>query len=197
MHTSTIPVHQTRPMIWVVASKGKATPLRRSGLRSGSEGARTQGFGSHPVGSPGLRRPSTPILVRNPLLPRRVFLDPRHFSTRASTEPHSNHGADETPWVARAVLSDFQQSETLSKGGSMLGSKPQIGSPVSELRRRLKMTQEEFAHAIGVTVSTVNRWENGHIEPSRLARRAMDGLAAQVQAVGFQGFADDLNASEA
>ena len=41
------------------------------------------------------------------------------------------------------------------------------------------MTQEEFAHAIGVTVSTVNRWENGHIEPSRLARKAMQGLAAQ------------------
>jgi DNA-binding transcriptional regulator YiaG len=41
------------------------------------------------------------------------------------------------------------------------------------------MTQEEFAHAIGVTVSTVNRWENGHIEPSRLARRAMQALARQ------------------
>ncbi len=56
----------------------------------------------------------------------------------------------------------------------------QNGSPVHELRRRLHMTQEEFAHAIGVTVSTVNRWENGHIEPSRLARRAIEGLAAQL-----------------
>jgi len=54
------------------------------------------------------------------------------------------------------------------------------GSPIHELRRRLQMTQEEFAHAIGVTVSTVNRWENGHIEPSRLARRAIEGLAAQL-----------------
>lgn len=53
------------------------------------------------------------------------------------------------------------------------------GTMVSGLRRRLSMTQEEFAHAIGVTVSTVNRWENGHIEPSRLARKAMQGLAAQ------------------
>ena len=53
-------------------------------------------------------------------------------------------------------------------------------SPVHELRRRLHMTQEEFAHAIGVTVSTVNRWENGHIEPSRLARRAIEGLAARL-----------------
>ena len=55
----------------------------------------------------------------------------------------------------------------------------QTGSPITELRRRLKMTQEEFAHAIGVTVSTVNRWENGHIEPSRLARKAIEGLVAQ------------------
>jgi putative transcriptional regulator len=62
----------------------------------------------------------------------------------------------------------------------------QNGSPVHELRRRLNMTQEEFAHAIGVTVSTVNRWENGHIEPSRLARRAMEGLAAQM--TGGSGF---------
>lgn len=53
------------------------------------------------------------------------------------------------------------------------------GAVISTLRQRLSMTQEEFAHAIGVTVSTVNRWENGHIEPSRLARKAMQGLAAQ------------------
>ena len=53
------------------------------------------------------------------------------------------------------------------------------GSFIAALRQRLSMTQEEFAHAIGVTVSTVNRWENGHIEPSRLARKAMQGLAAQ------------------
>ena len=72
-------------------------------------------------------------------------------------------------------------------------SKQQTGSPISELRRRLKMTQEEFAHAIGVTVSTVNRWENGHIEPSRLARRAMEGLASQVPTSGCQGFADEVS----
>ncbi len=62
----------------------------------------------------------------------------------------------------------------------MLGSRQDSGSPISNLRRQLKMTQEEFAHAIGVTVSTVNRWENGHIEPSRLARKAMEGLVAQL-----------------
>lgn len=51
-------------------------------------------------------------------------------------------------------------------------------SPASiiAMRHSLNMTQEEFAHAIGVTVSTVNRWENGHVEPSRLARKAIELL---------------------
>jgi DNA-binding transcriptional regulator YiaG len=61
----------------------------------------------------------------------------------------------------------------------MSASRRHSDSPVAALRRRLNMTQEEFAHAIGVTVSTVNRWENGHIEPSRLARRAMQALARE------------------
>jgi DNA-binding transcriptional regulator YiaG len=56
----------------------------------------------------------------------------------------------------------------------------QTNSPIINLRQSLNMTQEEFAHAIGVTVSTVNRWENGHVEPSRLARKAMENLAHRV-----------------
>ncbi len=79
----------------------------------------------------------------------------------------------------------------------MLGNRQDSGSPISTLRRRLNMTQEEFAHAIGVTVSTVNRWENGHIEPSRLARKAMEALLAQVP--GSSDFLPDsaaLNAKE-
>jgi DNA-binding transcriptional regulator YiaG len=81
--------------------------------------------------------------------------------------------------VARAVLTDVGRSETSNKGGGMPDDRLQPGSAISDLRRSLNMTQEEFAHAIGVTVSTVNRWENGHIEPSRLARKAMEALAAQ------------------
>lgn len=51
------------------------------------------------------------------------------------------------------------------------------GSLIRELRIKLDMTQEEFAHALGITVSTVNRWENGHSEPSKLARASIVGLA--------------------
>ena len=51
------------------------------------------------------------------------------------------------------------------------------GMRIRELRLKLDMTQEEFAHALGITVSTVNRWENGHSEPSKLARASIVGLA--------------------
>lgn len=47
---------------------------------------------------------------------------------------------------------------------------------IRDLRLRLGLTQEEFAHAIAVTVSTVNRWENGHATPSKLAWRAIQNL---------------------
>lgn len=54
------------------------------------------------------------------------------------------------------------------------------GADVKSARLRLGMTQENFAHKIGVTTSTVNRWENGHAKPSQLAENAI-GLLFQVQ----------------
>jgi DNA-binding transcriptional regulator YiaG len=50
---------------------------------------------------------------------------------------------------------------------------------VRAIRTKLGMTQEEFAHEIAVTVSTVNRWENAHAEPSKLAWKAIRDLARQ------------------
>ena len=51
------------------------------------------------------------------------------------------------------------------------------GNLIRGLRQKLSMTQEEFAHEIAVTVSTVNRWENAHAEPSKLAWKAIQELA--------------------
>ncbi len=50
---------------------------------------------------------------------------------------------------------------------------------IRTLRQNLRMTQEEFAHRLGITVATVNRWENGHNRPTRLARRALLDLASK------------------
>jgi DNA-binding transcriptional regulator YiaG len=50
---------------------------------------------------------------------------------------------------------------------------------VRALRRELKMTQEEFAHELGITVGTVNRWENGRFQPSKLARATLVEFASK------------------
>ncbi|MBI4515482.1 MAG: helix-turn-helix transcriptional regulator [Deltaproteobacteria bacterium] len=53
----------------------------------------------------------------------------------------------------------------------------QVSEMVRTLRARLNMTQEEFAHALGLTVGTVNRWENGRFRPSKLARATITEFA--------------------
>ena len=60
------------------------------------------------------------------------------------------------------------------------------GNLIRSLRQKLGMTQEEFAHEIAVTVSTVNRWENAHAEPSKLAWKAIQDLARK------RGFDEDI-----
>jgi len=52
-----------------------------------------------------------------------------------------------------------------------------VGNVIRDLRRRLGMTQEDFSRAIAVTVWTVNRWENAHAEPSKLAWKAIQHVA--------------------
>ncbi len=41
---------------------------------------------------------------------------------------------------------------------------------VKEVRRQLELSQEELAHALGVSFATVNRWENGKTKPSKMAK---------------------------
>jgi len=55
----------------------------------------------------------------------------------------------------------------------------EMGDMVRAMRRSLHMTQEEFAHELGITVGTVNRWENGRFRPSKLARATLAEFAAK------------------
>jgi len=47
---------------------------------------------------------------------------------------------------------------------------------IKELRNKLGLTQEQFAVKVGVTFSTVNRWENGKGKPSPLAMKQIERL---------------------
>ena len=49
---------------------------------------------------------------------------------------------------------------------------PNAGHLIRAFRLQIGLTEEELAHALGISFSTVSRWENGHMKPSRRERRA-------------------------
>jgi transcriptional regulator with XRE-family HTH domain len=55
-------------------------------------------------------------------------------------------------------------------------AKKNVSKIVRELRADLGLTQEQFAGKIGVTFSTVNRWENKKGKPSPLAMLRIEEL---------------------
>lgn len=46
---------------------------------------------------------------------------------------------------------------------------PEVGHLIRRLRHLTGLSQEQFAETLGVAFSTINRWENGHMQPSPLA----------------------------
>ncbi len=53
---------------------------------------------------------------------------------------------------------------------------PQVGKLIRELRLETGLTQEQFAAHLGLTYSSINRWENGHSKPSPLAMQKLEIL---------------------
>lgn len=45
-----------------------------------------------------------------------------------------------------------------------------------ELRSKLNISQEELAKLLKVSFSSVNRWENGHFEPTKIVKFRLDKL---------------------
>jgi transcriptional regulator with XRE-family HTH domain len=57
---------------------------------------------------------------------------------------------------------------------AMIRQPENFPATVKEVRRQLALSQEELAHALGVSFATVNRWENGKTIPSKLAQRQFE-----------------------
>lgn len=55
---------------------------------------------------------------------------------------------------------------------------------IRKLRQDLDMTQEGFAHEIGVTFATVNRWENGRTTPNKVAQKVLLLLEKKLRKIG-------------
>ncbi|MGD8846187.1 MAG: helix-turn-helix transcriptional regulator [Desulfobacteraceae bacterium] len=55
---------------------------------------------------------------------------------------------------------------------------------VKEVRRQLSLSQEDLARELGVSFATVNRWENSHVKPSKLARAQLEHFCAKMTRQG-------------
>jgi transcriptional regulator with XRE-family HTH domain len=55
-----------------------------------------------------------------------------------------------------------------------------LGRLVRSLRERLQLSQERLAARLGVTFTSVNRWENGHAKPSPLAMKQIEELVIEL-----------------
>ena len=54
-----------------------------------------------------------------------------------------------------------------------------FGENLKTLRKYNKISQKEFAEALGVSFSTVNRWENGKGLPTFKAMKAIDAFCKE------------------
>ncbi|MEH2405318.1 MAG: helix-turn-helix transcriptional regulator [Nostoc sp.] len=53
---------------------------------------------------------------------------------------------------------------------------PEVGQIIRDLRLAFGLTQEQYAATLGVTYTTINRWENGRSKPSPLAMEKIEGM---------------------
>jgi DNA-binding transcriptional regulator YiaG len=58
-----------------------------------------------------------------------------------------------------------------------------MAKEICELRRSLGLSQEKLAPRLGVSFSTVNRWEKDRGKPSPLALQRIDELREEVRSV--------------
>jgi transcriptional regulator with XRE-family HTH domain len=59
-----------------------------------------------------------------------------------------------------------------------------LQSMIKEVRVQLGLSQEELAHALGMSFASINRWENGKTFPSKLARAQIDAFCRKMKTQG-------------
>jgi len=66
----------------------------------------------------------------------------------------------------------------------MLGQSPSFATSVKALRAKLGLSQEDLAKALGVSFASVNRWENGKTQPSKLAKNQFESFCQKQKEQG-------------
>ena len=62
---------------------------------------------------------------------------------------------------------------------------------LGDIRRQLALSQEDLARQLGVSFATVNRWENGHSRPSKLALAQLTVFCDRMIAQGKLAIAEE------
>ena len=75
-------------------------------------------------------------------------------------------------------------SSKKNQGGAMTIESEPFSERVKKVRIQLNLSQEDLAHAIGVSFATVNRWENGKTLPSKLALKQFNSFCATQKELG-------------
>ena len=57
-------------------------------------------------------------------------------------------------------------------------------SLIKEVGRQLGLSQEDLARRLGVSIVTVNKWENGLSKPSKLAKAQFDAFCGKMTEQG-------------
>ena len=54
--------------------------------------------------------------------------------------------------------------------------KTNYANAILKLRAKLNISQKKLSEILDVSFSTVNRWENGYYEPTKIAKRKLQEL---------------------
>ena len=63
---------------------------------------------------------------------------------------------------------------------------------IKQIRQYTGLSQTEMASKIGVRFATINRWENGHSEPTRLAQEGLYTLCENLNVPVYEMIIDKI-----
>ncbi|NOZ86217.1 MAG: helix-turn-helix transcriptional regulator [Deltaproteobacteria bacterium] len=66
----------------------------------------------------------------------------------------------------------------------MISRKRDYPALLKEVRRQLALSQEDLARELGVSYTTINRWENGQSRPSKMGQVLFDSFCEKMTEQG-------------
>ena len=89
--------------------------------------------------------------------------------------------------VTNKIVHGMREAVAYAKGEPVRVRKAQVpvitGADVRRIRRRLALSQDEFALRFGFSVGSVRNWEQGHRQPEGPARAFLKVIESEPEAV--------------